>query len=624
MSFPRPVVGASVRSRQAALTDGSDLRLAGVLLMGALTAAAVGYLASLNPHVAPAHVGVVGRVAVVLMLIIAGVYAQTSKTQQRMGRLLVFAGFFSGLWLLQGSDNRLAFSVGVLCMGLAPAMFCYLMLAYPNGRLQSTSERRFMTGSVTVSAILWVSAVLTTTQPPLAGPLVRCVPHCPPSVFSLNLAETAGPLLKALIVLTWISISCGVVPFLVGRVRSASAPGRRSIIPVLLASVSYALSVLAFLLAERTGSPLAGTAGAVEVAIAVAIPLLILFGLTFERLFMGQALEEAINRLTSGEHGDLQTVMARALEDPSVRIAYYRPTTQSYVDASGTPVQLPIADSHHEVTRIERDGSAFAAVVYDAELSNQELFIQAAGGAALITLQNAQLEAELRASMADLAASRTRLVEAADAERRRIQRDLHDGAQQHLVAMRIRLAIAADAIREEPRRGEQMLSAIGAQIDEALEEIRRLAQGVYPPLLSESGLAEALGSVGRRAPFPVSVYIEETGRFAPDTEAAVYFCCLEALQNVAKHAGPDCEGALRLWREEQRVCFEVTDTGRGFTPQAARVTGGLINMHDRIEAVGGTVNLSSSEGHGTSVRGWVPMVSGPGSWRSADRSRGRT
>jgi signal transduction histidine kinase len=224
-------------------------------------------------------------------------------------------------------------------------------------------------------------------------------------------------------------------------------------------------------------------------------------------------------------------------------------------------------------------------------------------------LQNTQLQADLKASMADLAASRRRLVETADVERQRIERDLHDGAQQHLVGMRLRLELAAEAIREEPRRGEHMLTEIGEQMDETLDELRCLAQGVYPPLLPEHGLAEAIRSASRRSPFPGSVEAHGIGRYSADTETAVYFCCLEALQNIAKHAGPHVCGTVRLWEERQRLCFEVSDEGAGFAPEAVRPGNGLVNMRDRMEAAGGTLTVTSREGHGTSVRGGIPIAS---------------
>ncbi|HME02482.1 MAG TPA: histidine kinase [Solirubrobacteraceae bacterium] len=221
--------------------------------------------------------------------------------------------------------------------------------------------------------------------------------------------------------------------------------------------------------------------------------------------------------------------------------------------------------------------------------------------------RNEQLAGELKASLAELAASRRRLVEAADAERQRIEQSLHDGAQQHLVGLRLRLELAIEAVREGSPRGVEMLAEIGAQMDAALEEVHNLARGIYPPLLAEHGIGEALRSVNRRSPWPASLDVDTIGRYSPDAEAAVYFCCLEALQNIAKHAGAGIGGTVRLWEEESRLRFEVRDEGVGFAADAIGAGHGLTNIHDRMAAAGGTASVISSVGHGTTFRGSVPI-----------------
>jgi len=151
-----------------------------------------------------------------------------------------------------------------------------------------------------------------------------------------------------------------------------------------------------------------------------------------------------------------------------------------------------------------------------------------------------------------------------------------------------------------------MIDSIGRQMDEVLETLRSLARGIYPAVLHERGLGEALKSAGRRSPSPVSVRVTGIGRHASEVEIAVYFSCLEAMQNVAKHAGRDTEAVIRLWRDSRRLWFEVTDHGRGFDPDTVPRPNGLVNMRDRVEAVGGMLTITSSDGHGCAVRGWVP------------------
>jgi signal transduction histidine kinase len=222
-------------------------------------------------------------------------------------------------------------------------------------------------------------------------------------------------------------------------------------------------------------------------------------------------------------------------------------------------------------------------------------------------LERTQLAADLEVSTADLAASRNRLVETAYAERQRIERDLHDSIQQDLVGLRLKLDMAAEVVLKEPERGERMLVSVGRQMDDMLDALRSLARGIYPSLLEQRGLAEALKSAARRTPLPVSVDARGIGRYPKDVEVAVYFCCLEALQNLVKHAGRSAVGSIRIREERDRLCFQIKDSGAGFEPAEIAGGRGLINMRDRMETVGGTLALSSHKGRGTAVRGTAPL-----------------
>ena len=206
----------------------------------------------------------------------------------------------------------------------------------------------------------------------------------------------------------------------------------------------------------------------------------------------------------------------------------------------------------------------------------------------------------------DLRVSRVRLVAATDRERRRIERDLHDGAQQRLVGLGVGLSLARELVRSDPDAALDALTALRAEVAAAQAELRDLAQGVYPPVLTEHGLAEALRSAVDRVPQPVSVVIEDVARQPPDLEAAVYFCCVEALQNVAKHAGPEATVQVRLAFADGMLCFEVRDDGRGFEIGNGSMGNGFTNMEDRLGAAGGALEIVSAPGTGTSVAGRVP------------------
>ena len=217
--------------------------------------------------------------------------------------------------------------------------------------------------------------------------------------------------------------------------------------------------------------------------------------------------------------------------------------------------------------------------------------------------RNALLEAELRSSLQDLRAARARVAQAADAERRRIERDLHDGAQQRLIALRIKLALAEELEASAPLAA--LIHELAADAESALANLHALVRGIYPSLLLDRGPGDALRALGRDAPLPVRVSASGIGRRDADIEAAVYFTCAEALQNAIKHAGPDATVRIALRREAGGLAFEVRDSGRGL-PARTGGGGGMANMQDRIAAVGGRLEIAPAAGGGTAVQGWVP------------------
>jgi signal transduction histidine kinase len=214
---------------------------------------------------------------------------------------------------------------------------------------------------------------------------------------------------------------------------------------------------------------------------------------------------------------------------------------------------------------------------------------------------------EVRRQASELRASRTRIVAAADAERRRVERDLHDGAQQHLVALAVNVRLVKDLVAEDPEAAARALDEIAVEVKATVQELRDLAHGIYPPLLMDNGLPEALRAVASRSPLDVSTSIDGVGRFSSDIEAAVYFCCLEALQNAAKHA-PQSHVELRVWEEEGGLLFTVADDGPGFDARVAQAGHGFMNMSDRLGAIGGSVRWDSTPGAGSTVRGSIPIT----------------
>jgi signal transduction histidine kinase len=215
---------------------------------------------------------------------------------------------------------------------------------------------------------------------------------------------------------------------------------------------------------------------------------------------------------------------------------------------------------------------------------------------------------QLRRQAADLQASRARIVAAADAERRRIERDLHDGAQQYLVAIAVKAGLVQQLADSDPARSKALLDDLARDTQSALDELRNLAHGIYPPLLGSGGLGEALSAACRRAVLPTQFEAADIGRYPPELEAAIYFCCLEGLQNAAKYAGSAATVRVTLWEEAGGLLFEVRDDGAGFDAALSSPGAGLINMRDRLGAVGGRLTIESQPGTGTRVTGAVPLA----------------
>jgi signal transduction histidine kinase len=236
----------------------------------------------------------------------------------------------------------------------------------------------------------------------------------------------------------------------------------------------------------------------------------------------------------------------------------------------------------------------------------EKLLADLASQAGLV-LENAGLNQELLARLEELQASRQRLVTAQDEERRRIERNLHDGAQQQVVALTVQLALLERLVAKDPEKAKTMAVDLRQSAGEALETLRELAHGIYPPLLASDGLATALQQQVRRSPVPIDVDVRDIPRQSKEVEAAIYFCCLEALQNIAKHAGAT-RARIRLWADDQQLHFAVEDDGRGFDPGVNRSSTGLQNMRDRVQALGGTLEVRSRPGDGTTIVGSTPLL----------------
>jgi signal transduction histidine kinase len=295
------------------------------------------------------------------------------------------------------------------------------------------------------------------------------------------------------------------------------------------------------------------------------------------------------------------------LDDPSLEVLYrVRNGHERWVDTQGRSRVLPASGDGRALTEIKVEGEPVAVIVHDPALADQTEFVRAAAWSALVALENHRLTARIESSLRQTRESRARILVNADAQRRQIEQNLHDGAQQRLVALRVQLELTEELLRQDPERGLAKLHTLGPSVEETIDEIRSLARGVYPSLLADLGLAEALRAAARMGPIHAIVQPDGVGRYPSEVESAVYFCCLEALQNAYKHAEGATTIAISLANGDG-LRFEVRDDGAGFDVDGTPAGAGLTNMRDRLAAIGGEVTVTSSSSGGTVVSGSVVL-----------------
>jgi len=295
-------------------------------------------------------------------------------------------------------------------------------------------------------------------------------------------------------------------------------------------------------------------------------------------------------------------VLARTLGDPSLVLAYPLDAGARLVDAQGRPVAL---DERYEQTKLIREGRVVAVLAHSPRLLYDEQLVEELAAAARLGLENERLQAELRARLEELRASRARIVEAAQAERTRIERDLHDGTQQRLVSIAMTLGLADSRLERDPAAVKPLLDEARGQLSDTLGELRALAQGIHPGILTERGLRAALEELayGARLPLDLDVVLGE--RLPDRVEAAAYFVVSEALTNVVKHAGATAV-RVRVQRENGRAVVEVADDGVGGADRAKGT--GLRGLADRVDALGGRLHVESPPGRGTVLHAEIPCA----------------
>jgi signal transduction histidine kinase len=476
--------------------------------------------------------------------------------------------------------------------------FVYLVLSFPTGRLRSRLDRALIVAAVAIVTVVEVAWLL------FADSRSQICAQCPSNVFEITRNDRVADGILQGQRTVGVVLSLFTVALLIRRWRCASAPERRAGAPVLWAG-SAMFAALAFSVANDIfGHPLGeGPAWTRELVFA-SIPVAVLAVLLQRRLARG-AVAGLVVELEGATSVELREALGRALGDPSLELAYWVPARARYVDADGSPVQLPQPGDERTATVVEREGEPIAALIHDPALADNSELVQSVCAAAALTLENARLQAELRARLAELQASRARLVEATDAERQRIERDLHDGTQQRLVSIAMTLGLAESKLAGDRPAVEPVLREAREALTIALAELRELTQGIRPAILVERGVAAALDDLSRRAALPVRLDVTVSGRMPEQVEGAAYFVASEALANAAKHSHAS-ELRLAASRRDDVLIVEVSDDGIGGA--AAGSGSGLRGLADRVEALGGRLTVSSPPGRGTTLRAEIPCA----------------
>ena len=482
-------------------------------------------------------------------------------------------------------------------------LFIHLLVAFPSGHLHDRFDR-FVVGWVYLLMGVWVLIQLL-----LVGDWwnVGCNPECVRNILVFWPNDVLYEWLRnAIAAITSLTLFPLVIVALWRHWRAAGAAARRTLLPLVVAVPLWiALAAIEILGREFDNQPVIAffdsPSGTVVRLIAPFIlPVGLLLGILRTRWSRGRIANLVVELGRGVPIGGLRDVLARTLGDPTLQLAFAAPSGSRFVDAAGQPIELPVADPSRMITRLERDGELLGVLVHDPAIEAEDPgFVEAVGNAAQLALENERLAAEVRAQLDEVRASRSRIVEAADVERRRVERDLHDGAQQRLVALAMRLQVA----KQTTPGASDLLDDATAELETAIGEVRGLARGIHPTILTEAGLGAAVDALAERTPLPVDVAVGD-GRYDAQIEATAYFIIAEALTNVARHAGAT-EARVRIEEEDARLVVTVTDDGRGGADLAAG--SGLRGLADRLAAVGGGLSLTSPRGGGTIVRADLPL-----------------
>jgi signal transduction histidine kinase len=538
---------------------------------------------------------------------VAGLVAWHRRPANRLGPLMLLAGLALAARQLRYSHDAAVFTVFFLLGDLGFALVGHSILAYPSGHVTGGGPRALVKAGYATMIVFPFAVLLLHGR---EGTLVGMGPVPRESLLLVSDQPHAVELVQK----TQTAIFYGVFATLVlvvlaRRLVRATPRARQMFAPLLLAGLALVLrAIFENVHAFATKQPFSFSyLFWWQIAAGVALPLALLSGMLRARLAHANVSELVVElERTPATPASTRDALARALADPSLELFFWLPDRRAFVDPAGAPVSLPDDSTQRAVTRLEHDGQPLVAVVHDPSLLEEPELVEAAVAAARLALENARLHAETRAQLQQVRESRHRIASAADEERRRIERNLHDGAQNRLLALALRLSDAQHSPeRERDPELERLLTESVQELQTTIQELRTLARGLHPTLLTEYGLAAALESLASRLPITLSLDVTDE-RLPADVEATAYFVASEALANVVKHAQAQTASVVAR-RDGDTLVLEIADDGIGGAEATAG--SGLQGMRDRVEAVGGSLGVESIPNTGTHINAEIPCAS---------------